>query len=199
MQRELIFFLLFGKNLNDWLNNYFNQDAPPTQSIQGKLNSNSELPCEGQSSGDKSLQSEYLNKKGKILECDVQESGFQENMGLKKNGSITEATTSTSDKEIVTSKNRTPVKVRQTYSGPLMHGAVLSHSISERGRPSERFIIMVYYLICLTMSSYDNGTSGCIMLSSFCKSSVFLGQKCCSFIITLHKLVPVHPPVVEPN
>ncbi|XP_024023827.1 serine/threonine-protein kinase BLUS1 [Morus notabilis] len=117
---------------------FIDKDAPPSQSIQGKLNSNSKLPCEGQSSGDKSLQSEYLNKKGKILECDVQESGFQENMGLKKNGSITEATTSTSDKEIVMSKNRTPVKVRQTYSGPLMPGAVLSHSVSERGRPSER-------------------------------------------------------------
>ncbi|EXB81857.1 hypothetical protein L484_015331 [Morus notabilis] len=116
---------------------FIDKDAPPSQSIQGKLNSNSELPCEGQSSGDKSLQSEYLNKKGKILECDVQESGFQENMGLKKNGSITEATTSTSDKEIVMSKNRTLVKVCQTYSGPLMPDAAET-TASER----ERLLLM---------------------------------------------------------
>lgn len=117
---------------------FLEKDAPHSQSIQGKLNSNCEILCEGQSSGDKLLQGECLNNKGKILECDVQESGFQEKTGLKKNGSLTEATTSTIEKEMVMPRTRTPVKVRQTYSGPLMPGAVLTHSASERGRLSER-------------------------------------------------------------
>lgn len=117
---------------------FLEKDAPHSQSVQGKLNSNSEILCEGQSSGDKLLQGEYLNNKGKILECDVQESGFQEKTGLKKNGSLTEAKTSTIEKEMVMPGTRTPVKVRLTCSGPLMPGAVLTHSASERGRLSER-------------------------------------------------------------
>lgn len=156
------------------------------------MNSNSEILCEGQSSGDKLLQGECLNNKGKILECDVQESGFQEKTGLKKNGSLTEATTSTIEKEMVMPRTRTPVKVRQTCSGPLMPGAVLTHSASERGRLSERFI-MVHYLFVLHLGLVV------MMLSSLCKSSVLLAKHACSFIITLHKLVLVRCEEIEPN
>lgn len=109
------------------------------------MNKNDEPIREGQSSSDKSTEFEYANKKGKILESDIHESIAEEKRGWKKNGSITEATTSTSEKEKVTAKTRVQaVKVRQTYSGPLMPGSVLTHSASERGRISERLIIKLY-------------------------------------------------------
>ena len=127
--------ILFSLPSNKLL--FINQDALHCQSISGKLNSN-ELPLQGQSSD------EYANKKGKIVECDVQESGYNEKMGWKKNASSTEAMTSvsTAEKETVTTKIRLQaVKVRQTYSGPIMPTAVLTHSVSERARVSERFVI----------------------------------------------------------
>lgn len=109
----------------------------------GKLNSNTELPL-GDSRGkisDKVQQAEYLNKKGKVLECDILESGCQEKTGWKKNGSSTEATTSASEKDVVLSKARSQsVKSRQALSGPLTPGSVLSHSLSEKGRIAERFV-----------------------------------------------------------
>ena len=110
----------------------------------GKLNSNTELPL-GDSRGkisDKVQQAEYLNKKGKVLECDILESGCQEKTGWKKNGSSTEATTSASEKDVVLSKARSQsVKSRQALSGPLVPGSVLSHSLSEKGRIAERFVM----------------------------------------------------------
>ena len=120
------------------------------------MNSTNELCREGQTGDVKSLQYEYANKKGKILEYDVQESGCDEKMGWKKNASSTEATTSVSalEKETVTTKTRLQaVKVRQTCSGPLMPGAVLTHSMSERARVSERFV-MNNYLFLLVVYKY---------------------------------------------
>ncbi|PON92813.1 Serine/threonine protein kinase [Trema orientale] len=118
---------------------FIEKGAPYCQSISGKLKSHNELPSEGQPSGDKLQQSEYLNTEGTILESDVQESGSLEKIGLKKNGSSIESMTSTSEKEIIMTKSRTQtVKGRQTHSGPLMPGAVLTHSASDRGRISER-------------------------------------------------------------
>ncbi|PON73558.1 Serine/threonine protein kinase [Parasponia andersonii] len=118
---------------------FIEKGASYCQSISGKLKSHNELPSEGQPSGDKLQQSEYLNTEGTILESDVQESGSLEKIGLKKNGSSIESMTSTSEKEIIMTKSRTQiVKGRQTHSGPLMPGAVLTHSASDRGRISER-------------------------------------------------------------
>ncbi|KAJ1376041.1 Protein kinase domain [Sesbania bispinosa] len=84
-------------------------------------------------------QSEYLNKKEKVLESDLQEPVLPKNIIWKRNGSFTEATTSTVDKDIGTSKVKAhSVKNRQTQSGPLVPGTVLSYSSSERGRTFER-------------------------------------------------------------
>ncbi|WJX12692.1 non-specific serine/threonine protein kinase [Trifolium repens] len=58
----------------------------------------------------------------------------------KRNGSIAEATTSTSEKDVGTSKTKTQaVKVGTTQSGPLVPGTVLGHYLPERGRLFERF------------------------------------------------------------
>lgn len=105
----------------------------------GKSNANVELyrfECKGKS--DQPQQSECLTRKGKILEVDSLESGIQEKVVLKKSGSSTEAMASTSEKDLMPAKVKT-VKTRQTQSGPLMPGVVLSHSASERGRSSDRF------------------------------------------------------------
>lgn len=92
--------------------------------------------------------SESMDKKGKIVESDLQEHGSSKNIFWKRNGSVSEATTSTSEKDIGTSKNRSqPVKSRQTQSGPLVPGAVIGHSLSERVRSSERYIVFFYYLL----------------------------------------------------
>lgn len=88
-----------------------------------------------------------LNRKGKILESDLLESGCQEKVGWKNSGSITEASSSMSEKGMLQAKTKAQmVKSRQTQSGPLMPGAVLSHSSSERGRICERFGIYRYLL-----------------------------------------------------
>ncbi|KAI4315572.1 hypothetical protein L6164_028367 [Bauhinia variegata] len=93
-----------------------------------------------QLSGNDIQQNEGLNKKGKIPESDFLESGGPKNIIWKRNGSINEAMTSTTEKDTGPSKIKTQsVKNRQTLSGPLMPGTVIGHSLSERGRPFERF------------------------------------------------------------
>ncbi|XP_061352201.1 serine/threonine-protein kinase BLUS1-like isoform X3 [Gastrolobium bilobum] len=83
--------------------------------------------------------SEYLNKKEKILESDLQEPRLPKNFIWKRNGSNTETTTLTVEKDMGKSKIKAQsVECRQTQSGPLMPGRVLSHSLSERGRTFER-------------------------------------------------------------
>ncbi|KAL2600942.1 hypothetical protein AAZV13_10G140100 [Glycine max] len=58
----------------------------------------------------------------------------------KRNGSVAEATPSTLENDVGTSKVKTQsVKLGKTQSGPLMPGLVLGHSSSERGRTFERF------------------------------------------------------------
>lgn len=79
---------------------------------------------------------ESLNKKGKALEGDSLDRN-QENIALRKNGSSTEEMASTSEKDTMQTKAKA-VKSRQTQSGPLMPGMVLSHSSSERARNPER-------------------------------------------------------------
>ncbi|KAL5750184.1 hypothetical protein ACOSP7_024787 [Xanthoceras sorbifolium] len=105
----------------------------------GKSNSSVELYwSEYRGKSDQPQLSECSNRKGKIVEVDSLESGIQEKILLKKNGSSSEAMASTSEKDLMPAKVKT-VKTRQTQSGPLMPGVVLSHSASERGRNLERF------------------------------------------------------------
>ncbi|KAK6646171.1 hypothetical protein PHAVU_L005401 [Phaseolus vulgaris] len=58
----------------------------------------------------------------------------------KRNGSVAEATSSTSENDMGTSKIKSQsVKLGKTQSGPLVPGSVLGHSLSEKGRAFERF------------------------------------------------------------
>ncbi|KAJ8568320.1 hypothetical protein K7X08_027853 [Anisodus acutangulus] len=82
---------------------------------------------------------EYEIKKGKDLESSSLDSDHWEKNGLKKNASKTELPPLTSDRDALLAKSRTQTpKARQSQSGPLMAGVVLSHSASERARNSER-------------------------------------------------------------
>lgn len=118
------------------------KDSIDFQSSFGKLNLNYELAqpeYRGRNSGEEKPQADILNRKGKVVESDLLESRCQEKVGWRKNGSSTEASSSLSEKDMVQAKTKTQtVKIRQTQSGPLMPGAVLSHSVSERVRISER-------------------------------------------------------------
>ncbi|KGN55672.1 serine/threonine-protein kinase dst1 isoform X2 [Cucumis sativus] len=90
-------------------------------------------------SGQGLSQVECLNKRGNFVESDALKAGLQEKTG-KRNGTSTEAEASTSGQDIVQGKTKTQMpKGRQTQSGPLLPGIVLSHSLSERVRGSERF------------------------------------------------------------
>ncbi|KAJ6695237.1 SERINE/THREONINE-PROTEIN KINASE FRAY2 [Salix koriyanagi] len=91
-----------------------------------------------QLSGGKLSQVDNLNRKGKFPESDLLETSSQENVGWKRNGSSTEAKVSTSENDVKQAKAKT-LKSYQTRSGPLMPGTVLSHSLSESGRTSQRF------------------------------------------------------------
>ncbi|KAI4326785.1 hypothetical protein L6164_019320 [Bauhinia variegata] len=126
---------------NKFFTNY-KADATDSRSGVGKKNSDKTPQDEltSQLRGNDIQQSEYLNKKGKIPENDFLESGGPKNIIWKRNGSNTEATTSTTEKDTVPSMIKSQsLKNRQTQSGPLMPGTVLGHSLSERGRPFERF------------------------------------------------------------
>ncbi|VVA36432.1 PREDICTED: serine/threonine-kinase [Prunus dulcis] len=117
------------------------KEATGCQSSLGKLNENSEpYWTEYKEVNDyEAQQVESLNKKGKVLESNILESGGQQKTAWKKNESSSEATASTSEKDMVQAKNKNlSVKSRQTQSGPLTPGAVLSHSVSERARIFER-------------------------------------------------------------
>ncbi|KAK4262944.1 hypothetical protein QN277_028433 [Acacia crassicarpa] len=127
---------------NKFFTNY--KDANDSQSGTGKKNLDNLPQDEFTSLPDSSdvKLSESLDKKGKIVESDLQELGSPKNIIWKRNGSVSEATASTLEKDIGTSKIRSQsVKNRQCQSGPLAPGAVFGHSSSERGHTSERFEI----------------------------------------------------------
>ena len=110
----------------------------------GKLNENSEpsyTDCKSKVNGDDSQQVECVNRKGKLLESDQLESGSQQGTDWNKNGPSSEATTSTTETDMVHAKSKfVAVKSRQTRSGPLTPGAVLNHSLSDAGHIFERFV-----------------------------------------------------------
>ncbi|XP_047269642.1 serine/threonine-protein kinase BLUS1 isoform X2 [Capsicum annuum] len=84
-------------------------------------------------------EAEYEIRKEKDLESSPLDSGHWEKNGMKKNASKMELPPLTSDRDALPAKSRTQTpKARQSQSGPLMAGMVLSHSASERARNSER-------------------------------------------------------------
>ncbi|XP_050379164.1 serine/threonine-protein kinase BLUS1-like isoform X2 [Argentina anserina] len=109
--------------------------ATDWKSSLGKLKENNEPPwtdCKSKINGDESQQAECANRKGKLLESDLLESGGQQVTDWTKTGPSSEATASTSETDMVQPKSKTvAVKSRQTRSGPLTPGAVLNHSLSE--------------------------------------------------------------------
>ncbi|KAJ9706326.1 hypothetical protein PVL29_001714 [Vitis rotundifolia] len=115
------------------------KDSSDSRSSLGKSISTNNNFCRGRITGDELAQAECLSKKGKSLRCDSLESSNQEKIGQEKDISSAEMMPSTSEKDMVNAKTKTQiVKGRQTQSGPLMPGAVLSHSLSDRGRSFER-------------------------------------------------------------
>lgn len=110
------------------------------------------VPSEQESIGEVPV-AEYEIKKGKDLESSTPDSDHWEKNGLKKNASKTELPPLTSDRDVLPAKSRTQTpKARQSQSGPLMAGAVLSHSASERVRSSERFCTTHCILILLYLT-----------------------------------------------
>ncbi|PNY10625.1 serine/threonine-protein kinase fray2-like protein [Trifolium pratense] len=98
--------------------------------ISSKDTSTSQLNVEKRNS-DNSQQDDFTLQVG---DNDVPQSD-------KVNGSIAEATTSTSEKDVGTSKIKTqPVKFGKTQSGPLVPGTVLGHYLPERGRLFESLL-----------------------------------------------------------
>ncbi|KAK9926400.1 hypothetical protein M0R45_023633 [Rubus argutus] len=96
--------------------------ATDWQSSLGKLNENNEPPwtdCKSEVNGDDSQQVESVNRKGKLLESDILESGGQQATDWKKNRSSSEATASTSETDMVQAKSRLlAVKSRQNSEWP---------------------------------------------------------------------------------
>lgn len=115
------------------------KDSSDSRSSLGKSISTNDNFCRGRITGDELAQAECLSKKGKSWRSDSLESSNQEKIGQEKDISSAEMMPSTSEKDIVNAKTKTQmVKGRQTQSGPLMPGVVLSHSLSDRGRSFER-------------------------------------------------------------
>ncbi|XP_030454055.1 serine/threonine-protein kinase BLUS1-like isoform X2 [Syzygium oleosum] len=117
------------------------KDSNDCRSSLGQPGTSSELlPAEskGNSNGDEVPSTECLNIKGKIHQSDLVESACPGKVSLKKNGISNEMTPSTSEMELQAKGKYQTMKSRQTHSGPLMQNVVLSHSLSDKGRTSER-------------------------------------------------------------
>ncbi|XP_052209613.1 serine/threonine-protein kinase BLUS1-like isoform X2 [Diospyros lotus] len=117
-----------------------NKDASCSRSdLRTSISTNEFIWSEKTSSDGFSL-AEGSNNKGKVPESNLGESDFQGKIGLEKNGSRTELSPLTLEEDgAVQAKTKTATgKSRQTQSGPLTPGIVLSHSMSEKGRFFER-------------------------------------------------------------
>lgn len=90
--------------------------------------------------GDEVLVVESQTNKGKTSESDMKEYDTEANTDMKKSDSLSELPPSLVEKDGAHAKTRNQTgRARQTQSGPLMPGTVLSHSQSERARNFERF------------------------------------------------------------
>ncbi|THG10728.1 hypothetical protein TEA_023104 [Camellia sinensis var. sinensis] len=112
-----------------------NKDASYSRVGLRKSISTNYTICSEQTSGGEFPPTQCSSNEGKIPESDLLQSDYQGKIDLEKNGSRTELPPSTSEKDAAQGKAKAPSgKSRQTQSGPLMPGIVLSHSASERGR-----------------------------------------------------------------
>ncbi|KAG9145553.1 hypothetical protein Leryth_026311 [Lithospermum erythrorhizon] len=106
------------------------------QSGQTSVSSSGVLSSEA---GSRNHISENQMKMGKIIENDSLQYDDKGKLGLKKNGSKAEVLPLNFEKDTMQSKIKSLAgKPRQTQSGPLMPGAVLSNSASERAYNTER-------------------------------------------------------------
>ncbi|XP_065858483.1 serine/threonine-protein kinase BLUS1-like [Euphorbia lathyris] len=116
----------------------FTFDAQPNSV---KLNSNSEIQqveYNSQKGLDDLSENDNLNKKGKFLEkIESVEAGSMDKTNRNRSGVNNDEKASTSEKDISQAMAKL-MKSRQTQSGPLTPGAVLGHSLSDRGRFLER-------------------------------------------------------------
>ncbi|CAK8572203.1 unnamed protein product [Lathyrus sativus] len=112
-----------------------NDIAEMTEEDENKFFSSNRDASDSQSSVDKRNSDNSQHD-----ESTLQVGGNDVPQSDKRNGLIAEATTSTSEKDVGTSKIKTQaVKVGKTQSGPLVPGTVLGHYLPERGRLFERF------------------------------------------------------------
>ena len=135
---------LFGSQTNELVCSL--QAAIGSQSSSVKVNSDSEIQqaeYNRQLSGGELPQANNFIRKGKLPESDLLETSSLEKVGWKRNGSSSEAKASTSESIMAQAKAKT-LKSRQTHSGLLMPGTVLSQSLSERGRTFERFVVFFF-------------------------------------------------------
>lgn len=96
--------------------------------------------CREKANGNEVFVYESQTNKGKVTESDITEYDNMAKTDLKKNDSKPEMPPSMVEKEAAQAKIRNQTFItRQTQSGPLMPGSVLSHSQSERMRNLERF------------------------------------------------------------
>lgn len=92
--------------------------------------------------GDEVLEVESQTNKGKTSESDMKEYDTKAKTDIMKSDSKSELPPPLVEKEEAQAKTRNQTsRPRQTQSGPLMPGIVLSNSQSERARNFERFII----------------------------------------------------------
>ncbi|XP_047341343.1 serine/threonine-protein kinase BLUS1-like [Impatiens glandulifera] len=120
---------------------YMKFGANSKDSSVGKSTSTSDIISSEQINGGELSQSVSFNDKGNVPKSDLLDSSFQGKTSPEQVVvSGTQLQPSTSEKDNVQQKARTiPGKQRQTQSGPLMPGVVLTHSASEKIRPFERY------------------------------------------------------------
>ncbi|KAL3834903.1 hypothetical protein ACJIZ3_009639 [Penstemon smallii] len=95
--------------------------------------------CRENTNGNQVPVVESQTEKDKVYESDIVESDNQGQTGLKKSESKAELPSALVEKDAAQTKTKIQTsRPRQTQSGPLMPGTVLSHSMSERARNVER-------------------------------------------------------------
>ncbi|WCJ26630.1 Protein kinase superfamily protein [Euphorbia peplus] len=119
-------------------NDKFTFDAHSNFTKSNLNNEIQQVEYKSQKGLDDLSQNENLNKKGKFLEkIDLVEVGSMEKTNWNGGGVNNEEKASTSEMDMSQAMAKL-MKSRQTQSGPLTAGAILSHSLSDRGRFPER-------------------------------------------------------------
>ncbi|KAK4423119.1 Serine/threonine-protein kinase fray2 [Sesamum alatum] len=125
------------KEEEDNLKFYMNQKIASSSVVKTVTTSNN-IDRE-KTNGNEEPVAESRTKKEKVSASDLTESDNQGKNGLKKSASKAELPPPVQEKDVAQAKTRNQTgRPRQTQSGPLMPGTVLSHSLSERTRNLER-------------------------------------------------------------